>query len=189
MNTFAAHQIAPQNWQRWGLLKTFHSEKKKSPRILQPVSISKLMKWVTNRQRDLFKSRLTVSGICIIRIAAWKTNRQGFGQISLCFTVMFWGYWHGFLRDIANVGSWLGPSKLILRDQKEPANILESIPHHPRTAGCYISIHLPVIKQWDQKRRLSQRDSIFSVHLNTTAGSHIRFFKKNSSFLKCLRRF
>lgn len=31
MNTFAAHQIAPQNWQRWGLLKTFHSEKKKIP--------------------------------------------------------------------------------------------------------------------------------------------------------------
>lgn len=74
---------------KMGLIKNLLSscKKKNSPCIPQLVSISKLMKWVTNRQKYLFKSKLTASGICIIKIAAWKINSQGFGKIVLCLSV------------------------------------------------------------------------------------------------------
>ena len=74
------------------------------------------MKWVTNTQSYVFKSKLTASGIGIIKIAAWKINRQCIGQIGLVFKC----WWVG------NIGlaSWwkqavwdAGRQTLVLRNE------------------------------------------------------------------------
>ena len=62
------------------------------------------MKWVTNTQRYVFKSKLTASGIGIIKIAAWKINRQCIGQIGLVFKS--WKYWFSFLMEAGSMGCW-----------------------------------------------------------------------------------
>lgn len=183
-----------------GLIKNLLSLSWKILHTSQPVSISPLMKWVTNTQSYVFKSKLTASGIGIIKIAAWKINRQCIGQIGLVFKC----WWVG------NIGlaSWwkqavwdAGRQTLVLRNQAgeplvcqnwervrrsepwaSPEPLLGSRPCAVAPSSCiaqeaerHCVFSLTYLQPCSQ---MTQRDFVFSVQTIST-WAFIRVFKKS----------